>query len=203
LANWVLPTPPIPRSDCTVTVEPLASSRPSASRSSPRPVKFGLRAGTFHTVGSAPGNRGSRRIARPPGNSGRVAGCALPEIAEDTIVRSRAFAFASLILNMSTLTTPDSRPGRSHSPTRATSSLRCLPSGSRDQAASHSAVPYSDSRYAGDSTAMVRSARATPSCMPWIQLLPGTNSQACTNTLCPSSCKIQAIHSAHARSAWV
>src|ERR1035438_8088524 len=50
---------------------------------------------------------------------------------------------------------------------------------------------------------MVRAASRVPPCMPWIQLLPGTKSHACTRTRCPSSSKSQAIHSAQARSACV
>jgi hypothetical protein len=61
-------------------------------------------------------------------------GLARPDKAPDTIERSRAFAFASATPNTSMLTTPDSRPGRSHSATRTTSSLRWVcpqPSGLR------------------------------------------------------------------------
>ncbi len=39
--------------------------------------------------------------------------------------------------------------------------------------------------------------------MPWIQLIPGTKSDACTSAQWPFSSKIRAIHSAHVRSAWV
>jgi hypothetical protein len=56
--------------------------------------------------------------------------------------------------------------------------LPLLPAGSLAQAASHSAVPYSDSRYAGDSTAIVRAARVyeTKKSHPagWPSLIPCT-----------------------------
>ena len=203
-ASWVLPTPPIPCTECTVTAAPAASARASFSSSGPRPVKWGFRAGTFHTCGNAPGNRAARGIARPaPGKPGGTSGLARPAIAADTMARSRAFAAASASPNKSTPTTPASSPGRSHSATRTVSSFRPVPCGSLAHAACHSAPPYTDVRYSRDRTAMVRAASRVPACMLWIQLVPGTKSHACTRTRWPSSSRIQAIHSAHARSAWV
>ena len=59
--------PPIPCTDCTVIRGPAASPAATAANSELRPVKFGFRAGTFHTPGIPPGNRarGTARAPRP------------------------------------------------------------------------------------------------------------------------------------------
>ncbi len=132
----------------------------------PGPVKFGLRGGRFHTPGKVPGNRGSVSTARASGGKpGSRAGLARPVTAAAVAARSRARATALVTPNRSTLTTPASRPGRSQSITRTVSSSCFSPSGSSRQAASHSAMAYTEARYAGDKTAIVRPARWTPSCI--------------------------------------
>jgi len=74
MASWVLPTPPMPCTDTTVTVDPAARAVARSPSSRPRPVKFGLCAGTFHARGSPPGKQGWSGTARAaPGNCGQPA----------------------------------------------------------------------------------------------------------------------------------
>ena len=201
------PTPPIPRSDCTVTVDPPASARPPASASSltaagevrvtrrDLPHRSAARRGTA-AHGASPG---------PPGNPAAL--CGLGPARSPPRTPSSAAGPSP-----SASATPEQvhadHPGQQPRPVtlchpHRPAACAARAAGSCSHAACHSAVPNSDSRYAGDSTAIVRSARVTPSCMPWIQLLPGTKSHACTSTWWPSSSSSQAIHSAHARSACV
>src|SRR5687767_13737269 len=116
-------------------------------------------------------------MARPaPASGGGTYGVALPRRAAATELRKRSSAFASCSPDRSIATTLPRNPGLSQSATRTVNSLGSVPAGSALHASSHSAAPNLEHKYASYSTAIVRVAALTPSCMDRLQSLPGTKS---------------------------